>query len=522
MRSVEHGSGEQSDVVIIGGGPAGSCAAGLLARSGIRVTLLEGVAFPREHIGESLLAMSMRYLRQWGVDDVIADSGFVKKSGAIFKWGGAKEEMRLGMPYPGYAYQVARDRFDDLLLRRAEEAGVRVRRKCWARRLFCDAYGHVNGVLVQDGTDVELLSARYVVDASGLFQFVPKALGLPVVDDGWKRAAVGAYYASADRVPGAACDDIITEAADNSWLWFIPLSDEITSVGMVTDADLVEHRDPQASIEGAVQQTDLIRRLLKPSRVSRKGRLLRYTNHVVGAPLWDRGYVLVGDSAMFVDPLFSTGVHGALLSASHAAAALGSVLSGTVPEAEAARWYDEEMRLHYHRVDETVKVLYGVHPGRGEFWKRRDLRDLGADGADLICERLGAVGARFFRHAHQDGVLQMPETLTSRLAGFHVDISVARCPDSAVPRLAPEVQRTTGLVLHEGALAQGIVLRHLRNRTVRPSYPDGSLMSRIVRAVDGSTTAGGIPEQLRLTEAERSTCAAALGSLQQAGLITTG
>jgi halogenation protein CepH len=430
--------------------------------------------------------------------------------------------MRLAMPYPGYAYQVARDRFDDLLLRRAEEAGARVRRQCWARRLSCDGDGRVDGVLTQDGTRAELVATRYVIDASGLFQFVPRSLCLPVNDDGWKRAAVGAYFTSADRLPGAARDDIITEAAGNSWLWFIPLSDKTTSVGMVTDADLLEHRDPQTAIEDAIQETDLIRRLLEPARVSRKGRLLRYTNHIVGAPLWDRGYVLVGDSAMFVDPLFSTGVHGALLSAGHAAAALRSVLSGSLPEAVAARWYDEEMRRHYHRVDETVKVLYGVHPGAGEFWKRRDLQSIGADDAEVICERLGAVGARFFLRAHRNGSLRMPKALTAQLADFHVDISVASCPDSAVPRFCEEVRPLDGYAVKDGALAPGVVLRHRRNRTMSPAYADGTVISRIVRAVDGDTTARGIADRLRLPDSERPVCAAALGSLRQAGLITLG
>ncbi|MDN3354461.1 NAD(P)/FAD-dependent oxidoreductase [Actinomadura sp. DC4] len=512
-------SREDCDVLVVGGGPAGSCAAGLLASRGVSVTLIEGARFPRSHIGESLLAMSMPYLRSWGVGDIVDGAGFVLKSGAIFRWGGQKNEMRLGMPHPGYAYQVSRDEFDDLLLRRAEAAGVRVERETWARELSCDGAGDVDGVLTQEGTLKRRLRAKYVIDASGLFQFVPRSLGLPSADDGHQRVAVGAYYEGAGRTAGDRRNDIITEAADDSWLWFIPLSDEITSVGMVTDADLVEHRHPQKSIDQAIGETHLIRGLLETSRPARRGRLLRYTNHVVTAPMWDRGYVLVGDSAMFVDPLFSTGVHGALLSASHAAAALVSVLAGDVPDEQAAHWYDREMRRHYERVNETVRVLYGVHPGKGRFWARRDLTGLDDEGAEAICRRLGAVGAKFFLDAHRDEGLRMPETLTGRLSEFHVDIGIARCRESAVPSLADEVSRTGELAYKDGTVAPGVVLSHARNRTVRPAYQDGSLIAGVCRAVDGRTTVGQIARRLSTRPADHAVCASAIGTLQRAGLI---
>jgi halogenation protein CepH len=513
-------SGESVDVLVVGGGPAGSCAAGLLARSGISVALMEGKKFPREHIGESLLAMSMPYLRDLGVADIIEEDDFVRKPGAVFRWGGRKEEMRLSMPHPGYAFQVSRDKFDDLLLNQAEKAGVRVLRETWAKRLHLDANGRVDGVVTQEGKSVRHLAARYVIDASGLFQFVPKALGLPVADDGHTRAAVGAYFSGADRAAGPSRDDIITEAAENSWLWFIPLSDDLTSVGMVTDADLIEHRNPQASLDGAIGETDLVRRLLSDATVARRGRLLRYTNHVVDAPLWDRGYVLVGDSAMFVDPLFSTGVHGALMSASHAAGALVSVLAGEIADDVAARWYDDEMRRHYHRVDETVQVLYGVHPGRGEFWKRRDLTGVDRDEADAICRHLGAVGAKFFLNAQGNEELWLPQALADQMTDFRVDISVEQTPESAVPRLADEVTRRDSLVFRKGLVSPGLVLEHQRNRTVRPAYEHGSFMADLIRAVDGRATVGEIVEKLGSGSSDRALCASAIGTLHKAGLLT--
>lgn len=514
------------DVVVVGGGPAGSSVAGVLANRGFRVALVEGAKFPRKHVGESLLAVSMPYLRELGVADIIENGGFVKKFGAVFSWGGKRRDMRLAMPYPGYAFQVSRDRFDELLLQAAENVGARVIHEKWARDLSYNSNGRINGIVLRDARGEETLKAQYVVDASGLFQFLQRRLGLSQETDGHQRAAIVSYYRGAmppDAVTQDGVDadhgDIITEAADNSWLWFIPLSDQVTSVGMVTDADLVEHRNPQQALEMAIAGTGIVNRLLRPAELARSAHLLRYTNHIVKAPLWDNGYVLVGDSAMFVDPLFSTGVHGALLSASWAAAALEQVLRGEVSDAEAARWFDGAVRRHYNRVNELVRLLYGFHPGPGEFWARRAVSSLDEDEAEAICRRLGAAGAEFFVKAHRKDSMAMPRSFTSRLAEFQVDMAAKPCALKDTPALGHEVELSDGLVFGQGSLGYGVNLRHARSRTVDVGYKKGTLLAEALPRLDGKTNVADIAQVLGLSQTDIRILRLGLGALSGAGLV---
>ena len=123
------------DVLVVGGGPAGSCAAGALAKMGASVLLVEGMKFPREHIGESLLAMSMPYLRTLGVAQAVEAEDFVRKPGAVSAGGRRGSGCGWGCPHPGYAFQVPRARFDDLLLTHAQECGAQVSQEAWARSL---------------------------------------------------------------------------------------------------------------------------------------------------------------------------------------------------------------------------------------------------------------------------------------------------------------------------------------------------------------------------------------------------
>jgi FAD-dependent halogenase len=514
------------DVVVVGGGPAGSSVAGVLANRGFRVALVEGAKFPRRHVGESLLAVSLPYLRELGVADIIENGGFVKKFGAIFSWGDVRHNMRLTMPYPGYAFQVSRDRFDELLLLAAENVGAHVIREKWVRDLSYDGNRRINGVIMRDGEGEETLRAQYVVDASGLFQFFQKKLDLPQETDGHQRAAIVSYYQGAmppDAVSQGGIDaeqgDIVTEAADNSWLWFIPLGDELTSVGMVTDADLVEHRNPQEELEKSIAQTSLVNRLLQSAKLRKKARLLRYTNHIVKAPLWNNGHVLTGDSAMFVDPLFSTGVHGALLSASWAAAALEQVLKGDVSDAEAAQWFDGAVRRHYNRVNELVRLLYGFHPGQGEFWTRRKVSSIGEGEAEAICRRLGAAGAEFFVKAHRKNSITMPRAFTSRLMEFQVDMAAKPCNLEDTPVLGREVALLNGLVFGHGSLGYGVNLRHARSRTVDVGYKRGTLLAEALPRLDGRSTVGDIAKVLNLDRANIRVLRMGLGALGGAGLV---
>lgn len=506
------------DVVVVGGGPAGSCAAGSLAAAGADVLVVEGRTFPREHIGESLLAMSMPYLRTWGVAERVEAAGFVRKPGAIFVWGGTDRPLELGMPHPGYAFQVERSRFDALLLDAAREQGATVAEARWVRAPVVDDGGRVVGVELSGRAGGEVVTARHVVDASGLHQLLPRKLGLPLALSGPRRAAVSGYFSGADRLPAPHADDIISEACDDGWLWFIPLGPSLTSVGFVTDDRWGDAR-PGDVLARQVASSSLVRGLLERASVARDARLLRYTNHVVDAPTWGDGYVLVGDSAAFVDPLFSTGVHGALHMASHAAAAIVATAEGRMDDATAAAWYDAKVREHYHRVDETVRLLYGVHPGPGPFWRSRDLSGMSDDEAEVMARRLGVVGMALFAKAAEAGTLTLPAPMARRVGEFAVDFRPVPADLGTTVTLAPEVERRRDWTWSGGRAVPSVTLAHRRRRTKDVEQPADSPEGRLLARLDAGAPVAGHLAALGQDGPGPERAALLVGTLLQAGVL---
>lgn len=510
---------ENYDVIVVGGGPAGACISSRLAQAGIRVALLEGKQFPRPHIGESLLAMSMPLLEDWGVLAELSDAGFVHKKGSLFLWGNSGRPIQLDMPRPGYAFQVDRSRFDEMLLRRAVADGADVFEQHRARQLSRGADGSVEGAVVSDSSRTYTLKARFVVDASGLTQFVPRRLRLPVELSGPTRIALSAYYRGARRLPSPDEGHIITEACADGWLWFIPLSETITSVGFVGDAqDLVDR--PDAMFARQVKSSSVVSNLIVgSSSVSGSVRVLNYTNHIVAGPLWGDGYAIVGDSGFFVDPLFSTGVHGALYSATLAAAALVSVLEGTVTETEARRWYEHKVRSHYARVQRMVQLLYGIHPGESRFWRSRDLLALTDVEGETWLRELGALGLRFFADPVADGALELPPALGRRLHEFHVDPRPRALRLDTRVALANGVTVNRGWMRHLGRLAPAVVLSHRAARTIQLEYPSASWQAQLVLELTEKPCVGAAFEAIGGSRVSAEKVCTFLGTLVEAGVL---
>jgi halogenation protein CepH len=507
------------DVVVIGGGPAGAAVATWLARTGHAVTLLERVRFPRHHIGESLLGMTMPLLHELGVDASLSEAGFVPKTGSLFRWNG--HTFRLGMPHPGHAYQVDRSRFDSMLLAHARANGVNVAERSLVTALTHDPHGRVSGVEHTDDTgEPRTMAASWVIDATGLAQFAARRESMPIDLDGQKRLAVSGYFATTARPAPPRETDIITEAVRDGWLWFIPLSDEVVSVGFVTDTSQ-PWDSPAAALADQIATSVLVRPLLRDAVPTKPASVLRYTNHIVDRPLMRDGLVIVGDAAMFVDPLFSTGVHGALYSARLASAAVRSATAGG-DEAALAAWYDRSVRAHYHRVRTMVWLLYAAHAGDSPFWRSMALGDVSQDRARQIVDTLGVSGAAFFIEP-EHRALALPDTVVrelDRVVG--PPAATSALPPGTAVRLSESIEVHEELVRAGDDVLPGIRLRCPTSR-FEVSYPMSSVGGTVVRALRERPLDAGAAVAVAASSGhgvDVRTMRRLLGTLTAVGLLT--
>ena len=334
---------KKCDVVVIGGGPAGSTAATLLAQKGYDVILLERKKHPRYNVGESLIPHFWKYCDAMGVGDAVRAEGFVEKSGGILVWHGVIRQLAFrDFGYKQAALHVERDRFDQILLEHAREHGVQVFEEVAASSVDLGG-GERARVMYRrdDGAMAGEVACRFVVDASGQGAVVAKQLGTRVIDEGFRFMSVWGYfdggkYVAGDgraysmdhlgTVPPQTFISSVSELGEWGWSWHIPLRKN-TSVGLVLP---IEHlKKIKGTDEGLreyflrmCEETPYLGRLLEEAR------LIDGSIHMVrdysyrSAQLAGPGFFLIGDAAAFVDPLFSIGVVLGMYSASTAAWAL--------------------------------------------------------------------------------------------------------------------------------------------------------------------------------------------------------
>jgi flavin-dependent dehydrogenase len=331
-----------SDVLVIGGGPAGSTAATLLARRGWSVQLLEKARHPRFHIGESLLPMNLPVLERLGVMDAVERIG-VRKLAADFPSGGAgygsfRFARALDMQRD-HAFQVRRSEFDELLFRNAAAAGVAAFEEAEVLAVERLPDGRHAARVRLDGAE-RTLHARYVVDASGRDTLLGRQYGLKQANPRHRSAAMFAHYRGVQRRPGEDAGNITIYRLPRGWMWMIPLRDDVMSVGAVCepehfkarrgalDAFLLQtlhvHAEARARMEGAE----------RVSEVEATGNY-SYACRAAAGP----GWVMAGDAYAFVDPIFSSGVFLAMHGAERAAELVDAALREPGREAALQRAY---------------------------------------------------------------------------------------------------------------------------------------------------------------------------------------
>jgi len=361
------------DAAVIGGGPGGSSAATALVRRGRRVLLLERDKFPRFHIGESQLPWNNEVLRELGAFEAITGGGFMPKWGASFRRpDGVTEQYAdfahaVETPTP-LSYQVDRERFDDILLRHAARSGVEVRE----RHRFLDAAFDADGVTVRyadaDGAERSARVAA-VVDASGRAGVIVNRFGRHEYDPMLQNVAIHAQVVGVPRAEGRRAGDIrMFTRPDMGWLWLIPLTDTVMSIGAVIPK--ATHRreakeSAEASLDHYFAATPQAAALLERAKRTSPARVDVDYSYLATRMAGER-WIAVGDSAAFLDPIFSTGVLLAMQGGIEAAEAIDAGLSNGDLSARAFARYERVVRKRYHHFRRFAVGFYD--PAFREVW----------------------------------------------------------------------------------------------------------------------------------------------------------
>jgi flavin-dependent dehydrogenase len=317
------------DVIVIGGGPAGSTVASILAREGRKVVLFEKERFPRHHIGESLMTDTYLTFERMGLLDKMKASPFVRKYSVQFANPAGKESRPFYFfealhHESAVTWQITRAQFDLMLIEHAAEQGADVHQETQIKRVLFDgdrAYGVE--ALMTDGT-LQTYEAPVVVDATGQSAMLSNKFGWRVRDPKLKKAVLYSYFKDAHREPdlnGGATLVLRTPLGSNGWFWYIPLENDITSVGVVADPEyLVKGRgqDLAKIFQEEIDKVESVRRRVEGgTRVDKIYSILDYSyrsTHNAGD-----GFILIGDAYGFLDPIYSSGVLLALKMAELAA-----------------------------------------------------------------------------------------------------------------------------------------------------------------------------------------------------------
>jgi len=334
---------EEVPVVVIGGGPGGSTAATLISQHGHRVQLFERERFPRFHIGESLIPETYWVLQRLNMLDKMKRSAFVKKHSVQF----VNQHGKLSEPFYFWdnkphecsqTWQVLRSEFDQMMLDNAREHGVEVFEGARVLDVLLEG-DRARGVRVVDGEGRERgIHSQVVVDASGQSSLIASRLKLRVTDPELKKGALWTYFEGAYRDTGRdeGATLVLQTQGKRGWFWYIPLHNNIVSVGIVAPFEELFAKD--RGDHAAIYAQELDRCPVVKERVSMGKQAASFyatkdysyrSSRAAGD-----GWVLVGDAFGFLDPLYSSGVLLALKSGQMAADAVAEGLSKSDTSAE--------------------------------------------------------------------------------------------------------------------------------------------------------------------------------------------
>ena len=415
----------ECDVVVIGGGPAGSTTATLLAERGHRVVLLEKDSHPRFHIGESLLPANMPLFEKLGVAREIEAIG-MEKLGATFvapdidRISGFKFADATDPSMPG-AYQVRRSEFDEILFRRAAGAVAQARENCRVREVDLGSRTSPPVVSATDSDGgVHEYRTRFVVDATGRDTLLGNRLKMKRKNPEHNSAAIFGHFRNAKRDCGDLEGNIIIFWFDHGWFWFIPLKDGVTSVGAVVWPYYMKSRKKPVReflMDTIALSPKLAERLVDAQLVEEPTATGNYSYECDSCQ--GENHVLVGDAYTFIDPVFSSGVMLAMNSGFAAADVVDARLKGEkVAEARARARFDWVMRTGpkefswfiYRVTNPTMREMF-MQPS-DKFDMKKSLLTILA--GDLFRGTRFRRGLFFFRFAYyMISFMHLPRTLAA-------------------------------------------------------------------------------------------------------------
>lgn len=380
------GSNTKYDAIIIGGGPAGATAGLVLARSGLKALIIERAKHPRFHIGESFLPRNKTLLQELGLFEKLCKLPHMVKEGAEFAIGNSTKsiDFRFDQGFPvgeTTAWNIERAAYDAMILDSAREAGAEVLEGPTVRAVPVLRDGEV-----QVDTDSGNFQAKWLFDASGQSAVLGRLLKTRRVLEHHQKVAYFGHFTGVFRHAGSRAGYPMVVMCDEGWFWLIPIDDRRTSIGIVMDAGAAKRVPvaPNQTLRWAISRSPVLReRTANATFPESNGVCADFSYRC--EPYAGPGYFLLGDAAMFVDPIFSTGVCLGMMGGKLAAESVAAIVQRSEnPEAHRARY-----------------IRYLKNSSR-DFFRLIDL---------------------YYRHSfrelflHGQGPVQMPQAIISILAG---------------------------------------------------------------------------------------------------------